>query len=91
MRNPQKVEATATEEQSLPQINMTMKLFQLNTTQENLSMSLGPQGPSRSHQIPHGPVMESTIEKYMIRPPEEIVETNTARTVIYSDVEGGKK
>ena len=54
-------------------------------------MTLGPQGPSRSHQIPHGPVMESTIEKYMIRPPEEIVEANTARTVIFSDVEGGKK
>jgi hypothetical protein len=35
--------------------------------------------------------MESTIEKYMIRPPEEIVEANTARTVIFSDIEGGKK
>ena len=35
--------------------------------------------------------MESTIEKYLIRPSEEVIESSTARTVIYSDVEGGKK
>lgn len=38
--------------------------------------------------------MESSIDKYLIRPSNtecEAAISNTARTVIYSDVEGGKK
>jgi hypothetical protein len=35
--------------------------------------------------------MESTIQKYMIRPPEDTADANTERTVIFSDIEGGKK
>jgi hypothetical protein len=37
--------------------------------------------------------MESSIEKYLIMPSNVEGEnfSNTARTVIYSDVEGGKK